>query len=121
MFCLPVGAGGAGFISALNAISQGESPPEMRGRILAFGSVAFLGTTPIGAPITGWVADGVSAEWSLGFGSVIALVCAALGALVRRRSVARDVPSGQHQFAVTVVEHADGGGLVVEHRAGGTG
>ena len=51
----------------------------MRGRLLALGAVAFLGTTPIGAPITGWIADHVSAEWSLAYGSVIALVCAGIG------------------------------------------
>ncbi len=114
MFSIPLGAGGAAFIAALNGISQVESPPEMRGRILALGAVAFLGTTPIGAPITGWIADHISAEWSLAYGSAIALVCATAGGLVRRRSVARDVPPRQDQLAAAVIEHGDGGGLVVE-------
>jgi MFS family permease len=86
---LPLGAGGAALITAMNSISQMESPPHMRGRILALGAVAFLGTTPIGSPITGWVADNVSAEWSLAYGSVSALVCAAIGAAVHRRNVTR--------------------------------
>ena len=68
---IPVGIGGAAFIAGQNAIMQQESPPDMRGRLLALGAVAFLGSTPIGAPITGWVADHVSAEWSLAYGSVI--------------------------------------------------
>ena len=89
---IPLGGGGAAFIAALNAISQQESPPDMRGRLLALGAVAFLGTTPIGAPITGWVADNVSAEWSLAYGSVIALVCAGIGMAARRRSISADVP-----------------------------
>ena len=61
----------------------------MRGRILALGAVAFLGTTPIGSPITGWVADNISAEWSLAYGSVSALACARRrrrGAPSQRRS-----------------------------------
>jgi MFS family permease len=114
VFSIPLGAGGAAFIASLNGISQVESPPEMRGRILALGAVAFLGTTPIGAPITGWIADGISAEWSLAYGSVIALVCAVVGGLARHRSVARDVPPGQDQIAAPVIEHADGRGFVVE-------
>jgi hypothetical protein len=61
----------------------------MRGRILALGAVAFLGTTPIGSPITGWVADNVSAEWSLAYGSVVALACTAVGAVVHGRRVTR--------------------------------
>jgi MFS family permease len=86
---LPLGAGGAALISAMNGISQLESPPHMRGRILALGAVAFLGTTPIGSPITGWVADNVSAEWSLAYGSVVALACTAVGAVVHGRRVTR--------------------------------
>jgi MFS family permease len=86
---LPLGAGGAALISSMNGISQMESPPHMRGRILALGAVAFLGTTPIGSPITGWVADNISAEWSLAYGSVSALMCAAVGVMVHRRNVGR--------------------------------
>ncbi|MEZ5251935.1 MAG: hypothetical protein R2713_22845 [Ilumatobacteraceae bacterium] len=71
----------------MNGLSQLETPPHMRGRILALGAVAFLGTTPIGSPITGWVADNVSAEWSLAYGSVVALVSAAAGAALHRRNV----------------------------------
>jgi hypothetical protein len=52
-------------------------------------AVAFLGSTPIGAPITGWVADHVSAEWSLAYGSVVALVAVATGSLVLQRSTTR--------------------------------
>ncbi len=86
---LPLGAGGAAMIAALNGITQTESPPDMRGRLLALGAVAFLGTTPIGAPVTGWVADRVSAEWSLAYGSVITLVCVALAVAAHRRGVPR--------------------------------
>jgi MFS family permease len=89
LFGLPLGAAGAAVIAAMNGISQLESPPDMRGRILALGAVAFLGTTPIGSPITGWVADHVGAEWSLAYGSITALVCAAVGGLVHHRSVTR--------------------------------
>ena len=115
LFSIPLGAGGAAFIASLNGISQVESPPEMRGRILALGAVAFLGTTPIGAPITGWIADGISAEWSLAYGSIVALLGAVIGGLARRRSFTRDVPTGQDEVAATMVEHADGRGFVVEN------
>lgn len=90
---LPLGAGGAGMIAALNGITQTESPPDMRGRLLALGAVALLGTTPIGAPITGWVADRIGAAWSLAYGSVITLVCLAVAVPVHRRTVAASVRS----------------------------
>jgi len=94
---IPVGMGGAAFIAGQNAISQQESPPDMRGRILALGAVAFLGSTPIGSPITGWVADHIGAEWSLAYGSVITLATVAVGYTVRRR---------QHRDEVAAIDAA---------------
>jgi MFS family permease len=84
LWSVPLGMGGAAMIASGNAISQQESPPDMRGRLLALTAVAFLGSTPIGGPITGLVADLVSPEWSLAYGGVFALVCAALAALAWR-------------------------------------
>ena len=54
---VPLGLGGAGFITSMNAITQQECPPDMRGRILALTAVAFLGSYPIGGPITGLIGD----------------------------------------------------------------
>jgi len=114
---IPLGIGGAGFIASLNAISQQESPADMRGRMLALGAVAFLGTTPIGAPITGWVADQIGAEWSLAYGSVITIAAAGLGLLALGRSEA-NVPADEHEPTAVEVDHPDGSSLVPE--AGGS-
>jgi MFS family permease len=78
LLCLPLGFGGAAMIASGNAISQQESPPDMRGRLLALTAVAFLGSTPIGGPITGLIADYVSLEWSMAYGGVSCLACVAL-------------------------------------------
>jgi MFS family permease len=86
---VPVGMGGAALIAAQNSILQQESPHDMRGRLLALSAVAFLGSTPIGAPVTGWVADHVSAEWSLAYGSVVALAAVTCGSWVLRREIFR--------------------------------
>jgi MFS family permease len=75
---VPLGFGGAGFIAGGNVITQQGAPPDMRGRLLALTAVAFLGSTPIGGPITGWIADNVSDEWSLAYGGVITLMCVAV-------------------------------------------
>ena len=84
LWSVPLGLGGAAMIASGNAISQQESPPDMRGRLLALTAVAFLGSTPIGGPITGLIADYVSPEWSLAYGGVITLICAAVTALAWR-------------------------------------
>ena len=72
---VPLGAGGTACVAAMNGLSQLKTPPEMRSRMLALVAVAFLGSTPIGGPITGWVADSVGVEWALGYGGIIALLC----------------------------------------------
>ncbi|MCE9620750.1 MAG: MFS transporter [Actinomycetia bacterium] len=112
LLAIPVGVGGAAFVAGQNAIVQQESPPDMRGRLLALGAVAFLGTTPIGAPLTGWIADHVGAEWSLAYGSILTLVAVSVGFLLRWRSTRPQVPTDHHHAAAMVVDHADSGGVV---------
>ena len=68
---VPLGLGGAAFIASMNSFSQQECPPEMRGRILAFIAIAFLGSYPIGGPITGIVGDLIGLEWSIAYGATI--------------------------------------------------
>lgn len=87
-----VGLGGTGFVASMNAITQQECPPDMRGRILALTAVAFLGSYPIGGPITGFVGDWIGLEWSLGYGAIISLAATAgliWWALGRRPEVTR--------------------------------
>ena len=71
---IPLGAGGTAVVATMNALSQQGTPPEMRSRMLALVAVAFLGSTPIGGPITGWIADQIGVEWALGYGGLLALL-----------------------------------------------
>ena len=80
VWCVPFGIGGAAFVAGANAITQQECPPAMRSRLLALQAVAFLGSTPIGGPITGMIADNISPEWALAYSSVISLVCVGVAA-----------------------------------------
>ena len=91
VWSVPFGVGGAGFIAGANALTQQECPPDMRSRLLALQAVAFLGSTPIGGPITGWIADNVSVEWALAYSSVIGLACVAVAGVLWRRRADRHV------------------------------
>jgi MFS family permease len=82
---LLVGAASVWFLSVGNATLQIEADPQMRGRVMALWAVAFLGTTPVGGPLVGWIAEHASPRWALGVGAVAALAAAALGASVLRR------------------------------------
>lgn len=52
-----LGAAAVTFAATINSTLQLAVSPEMRGRVMALYSVVFLGSTPIGAPLTGWLAQ----------------------------------------------------------------
>jgi MFS family permease len=79
-----VGIFSINFSSLGNSILQLESSPQMRGRVMSFWSIAFLGTTTIGGPIVGWFAGVAGARWGLALGGLAALIAAALGAVTVR-------------------------------------
>ncbi|UDY34228.1 MFS transporter [Dermatobacter hominis] len=70
------------FLTMSTAIVQLRSAPEMRGRVLALQAMLFLGSTPIGGPIVGWVAQEFGARWSLVLGAVACLAAGAWGMAV---------------------------------------
>jgi len=74
LLCLPLGLGGTGLVASMNGLSQQNTAPEMRSRMLALVAVAFLGSTPIGGPITGWIGDNIGIEWSIAYGGILTLM-----------------------------------------------
>ena len=52
-----VGVSSIAFMTSSTAIVQVRAAPEFRGRVLAIQSMVFLGSTPIGGPTIGWIAD----------------------------------------------------------------
>jgi MFS family permease len=63
-------------ITSANATIQLSTPPEMRGRVMSLYMVVFLGSTPVGAPLVGWVAEAWGPRWSIGVGAIASLVVA---------------------------------------------
>jgi MFS family permease len=80
-----VGIFSINFSSLGNSILQLESSPQMRGRVMSFWSIAFLGTTTFGGPIVGWSGQTAGARWGLALGGLAALIAAALGAVTLRK------------------------------------
>ncbi|WP_338045446.1 MFS transporter [Parafrankia soli] len=84
-----VGAASVAFISTGNATVQLSAAPEMRGRVMALWSVAFLGSTPVGGPIAGWVSETFGARAGLAMAGVAALAGSAFAAASLRSQAAR--------------------------------
>ncbi len=75
---IPVGITSVMVISGSNAVVQLGTDPAMRGRVLALLAVVFLGSTPVGGPITGWISEEFGARWALGLGAATALTAGLL-------------------------------------------
>src|SRR5690606_5981316 len=70
---LALGFASIGLVSGANAVVQLRAAPAMRGRVLALLSVVFLGSTPIGGPIVGWVAEATNPRAAVALGGAGAL------------------------------------------------
>lgn len=85
---VPIGAAAILFINSTNSLLQLNAEDSMRGRVMALWSVVFLGSTPIGGPLTGALARGLGVRWAVAIGGAAA-VTTAFGAYValRRRQL----------------------------------
>ena len=79
-----VGAVSVAFTSLTNATLQLESDPAMRGRVMSLWSLAFLGTTPIGGPLVGFIGGSLGARYGLGIGALAAVGAGVFGLVAIR-------------------------------------
>jgi len=86
---VPTGAAALVFSVANNSFVQLGVDPQMRGRVMALYFMCFMGGTPVGAPLIGWISEHLGAPWGLILGGSVCVV-AGLGAaawLARGRRV----------------------------------
>lgn len=76
LLLIPTGFVMLNLLTSANATIQVSTEEEIRGRVLSIYFLFFLGTTPIGAPIIGWVAEHWGPRWSLGVGAIASLLVA---------------------------------------------
>ena len=67
---------GAGFMvemAATNTVLQTLVTDDLRGRVMAFYTMAFFGTAPLGSLLAGLAADRIGARWTIAAGGVISV------------------------------------------------
>ena len=79
-----IGASAVLFISTTNALLQLNAADAMRGRVMALWSIVFLGSTPIGGPITGLLVRGFGVRWAIAVGGLATLATATTAFLALR-------------------------------------
>ena len=78
---IPVGFASLTMMTAANTTIQITTAPAVRGRVMALYMMVFLGATPIGSPVVGWIGEHYGARWSIGVGAITALLVSAAAAL----------------------------------------
>jgi MFS family permease len=82
---VPTGAAALVFSVANNSFVQLGVDPQMRGRIMALYFMCFMGGTPVGAPVVGWISEHLGAPAGLLLGGAVCVVAGvAVGVVLAR-------------------------------------
>jgi MFS family permease len=88
---IPLGFVVMAFMITGNTMLQLTARPEARGRVMALYGMVFLGSTPIGSPIAGWLGETFGARWGFVVSGLVASATGvALLALLRRHRAAEE-------------------------------
>jgi MFS family permease len=83
---IPTGACSIAFVSSANSTLQLNSGQQMRGRVMSLYSIAFLGTTPIGAPLVGILIAATNPRIGIFLGAFLTLLTGLWLVLVLRQT-----------------------------------
>ena len=95
-----LGAATVTFAASTNSYLQLEVRPDMRGRVMALYSIVFLGSTPIGGPLTGWLSEQYDPRVAL----VLAGLSGLCAAWVARRVLGRIERDGMGRAQAAALE-----------------
>ncbi|MGJ4845809.1 MULTISPECIES: MFS transporter [unclassified Leifsonia] len=74
-----IGVSSQTLMTTANGVVQMTTDPKLRGRVMAIYMAIFMGGTPVGAPIVGWVADTLGPRWAMGVGAASGFAAAIVG------------------------------------------
>jgi len=103
---VPVGFAAMCFMITGNTMLQTNAKPEARGRVMALYGIVFLGSTPFGAPLAGWLGQALGPRLEFALMGMLAIGVGVVVLMLRRRS----------QEARTIEDVVAGGGPAIAAR-----
>ncbi|MER6997595.1 MFS transporter [Streptomyces sp. NPDC000410] len=82
LLLVPIGMVGLTVNVTANSSLQMATDPVMRGRVMSLYLMVFVGGTPVGAPIVGWITDTYGARIGFATGGLVAMAAAAAIGLI---------------------------------------
>jgi MFS family permease len=89
LMLVPTGAAALTFTTASNSAVQLSVDPTMRGRVMSLYVLLFMGGTPLGGPVIGWLAAEYGGRAPIVIGGLASFACAALFGLAYARAMRR--------------------------------
>ncbi|HXH78899.1 MFS transporter [Nocardioides sp.] len=81
-----IGISALTLITSANAYMQLNTDAGVRGRVMALYMMIFMGGTPVGAPVIGWIGEAFGARWTLVLGGLLTIAGIALASLLFARA-----------------------------------
>ncbi len=102
LMCIPNGFAMITMLTAANATVQTTTDEHMRGRVLALYGMVVLGTTPIGAPLVGWIGEVIDARAAIWVGTLSTMIVAMIAGAwsMRRWNVSVHLHAGRHPIEI---------------------
>jgi predicted MFS family arabinose efflux permease len=83
------------YTTSTTALVQVRARPDMHGRLLAIQTIFLVGSSAIGGPISGWVADQFGARALIAMGGVVCIIASALGFFAARGQAGQAGPGSR--------------------------
>ncbi len=103
LMLIPTGLCALTVITTANSAVQLSVSPQMRGRVMALYMAIFMGGTPLGAPMIGWIGDVFGARWTILVGSLAVGLAAVAAILYVMRTDRLTVTLERHPWHLQVV------------------
>ncbi|GGY73741.1 MFS transporter [Streptomyces olivaceoviridis] len=97
LLMVPIGVFGLTVNVTANTAVQMGTDPAMRGRVMALFMMVFMGGTPLGAPVVGWITDTYGARIGFAAGGVVSAAAAGAIGLVLARIGGLRLSVGWHR------------------------
>jgi MFS family permease len=99
-----VGLAGLTVATTANAVMQTTVAPELRGRVMGVYLLVFMGGTPLGSPLVGWLASAAGVRWACAFCGLVTALAAIFAAHRLARATDRKIETSiVHRPHITVV------------------
>lgn len=105
-----VGVSSLTFMTTANSYIQTTTDPQLRGRVMALYMAVFMGGTPLGAPLTGWLANEFGPRWSMALGTGTGLLAGAIAItwlIISRGLRIRRVPDSRWRLRLTTAQERE--------------